>query len=96
VIDKFLKFKEPHVIEDELDGDNLLRKGGIIFRSHVVMTDGKHFAISDAQHGHGMFAIDETLVFPCDEEGNVTEWTEEPWGGRYMRTEEVVSQMNRS
>jgi len=95
VIDRFITFKEPVVIEDEIENGILTRKGGMIFRSHVVMTDGRHFSISDAQHGQGGFAINETLVFPCDEEGNVTEWQEGPWGGREVRTEEVVNQMNR-
>lgn len=95
MIDRFITFKEPVVIEDEIENGILTRKGGMIFRSHVVMTDGRHFSISDAQHGQGGFAIDETLVFPCDEEGNVTEWQEGPWGGRAVRTEEVVRQMNR-
>jgi hypothetical protein len=95
VIDRFITFKEPVVIEDCFENGTLARKGGMIFRSHVVMTDGRHFTISDAQHGHGMFAINETLVFPCDEDGNVTEWIEQ-WGGRELRTEEVVNQMNES
>ncbi len=96
MIDRFITFKEPVVIEDDFENGTLTRKGGMIFRSHVVMTDGRHFSISDAQHGHGMFAINETLVFPCDEEGNVTEWQEAPWGGREKRTEEVVNEMNRN
>ena len=95
MIDKFLKFKEPVVIDDIVENGILLKKGGIIFRSHVIVTDGRHYMISDAQHGNGISAINETMVFPCDEDGNVTEWQEGPWGGPGTRTEEVVSQMNR-
>ncbi len=96
MIDKFLKFKEPVVIEDHFENDKLVKKGGIIFRSHVVMTNGQHYMISDAQHGNGMFEINETLVFQCDENGNVDDWQEGPWGGRGTRTEEVINQMNRN
>lgn len=95
MIDRFIKFKEPVVVEDYFESGRLVKKGGIIFRSHVVMTDGRHFMISDSQHGNGMFAINETLVFPCDESGTVTDWSEAPdWGGRDKRTEEVVNEMN--
>ena len=38
---------------------------------------GQHFLISEVHRtpapGH---RVDETLVFPCDTEGNVTEWSE--------------------
>jgi len=94
MIDKFVTFKEPVVVEDHFENDTLVKKGGIIFRSHVIMTDGRHYLISDSRHGSDRFAIDETMVFPCDEDGNVTKWEEGPWGGREMRTEEVVNQMN--
>jgi hypothetical protein len=95
MIDKFVTFKEPVVVEDRFENDTLVHKGGIIFRSHVVMTDGRHYLISDSQHGSGRFAIDETMVFPCDEDGNVASWEEGPWGGREMRTEQVVAEMNK-
>ena len=88
MIEKFLKFKEPTVIEEKDD-----RKGGIIFRSHVVMTGGQHLMISDAQHGTGYAKIDETLAFPCNEEGEITEWSEVA-GGRMMRTEDVIRELN--
>ena len=88
MIDKFITYKEPHVIEDEDD-----RKGGIIFRTVARLTDGKHVVISDANHGEGMFLIDETLVFECDEEGTVKNWTELT-GGRGIRTDEVIRMLN--
>ena len=94
MIDKFVTFKEPLVVDDHIENGNLVKKGGIIFRSHVTMTDGRHYMISDAKHGDGRFAIDETLVFPCDDEGNVTEWQECPWGGHGMRTEDAIRSMN--
>ena len=96
MIDRFISFKEPVVIDDVVENGILVRKGGMIFRGHVVLTDGRHFSISDAQHGQGGFAVDETLVFQCDEEGHVTDWEEAPWGGRGMRTEAVVVEMNRT
>ena len=97
MIDRFIKFKEPIIIEDDNQGGKTLRKGDIIFRSHVVMTDGRHFIISDAQHGEGFSRIDETFVFPCDEERETTDWTEVgDWSGREVRTEWVVNEMNRS
>jgi len=47
-------------------------------RTAVVRNSGgQHFLISEIHrtpvHGH---RIDETLVFPCDSEGNVTDWGE--------------------
>lgn len=88
MIDKFITFKEPCVIEDDED-----RKGGIIFRSHAVLTNGEHILISDAKHGEGYAAIDETLAFKCDDDGNVVEWSEIA-GGRGLRTEDVVNELN--
>ena len=88
MIDKFVKFKEPVIIED-----HDTKKGGIIFRTHVVMTDGRNLLISDSQHGDGLYFIDETLVFPCDEEGNVTDWCEVE-GGRFSRTEDIINLLN--
>lgn len=88
MIEKFITFKEPNVIED-CDG----RKGGMLFRTHVVLVDGRHVLISDAQHGEGMLRINETLAFPCDEEGNVTQWVEVA-GGRDLRTDDVIREMN--
>lgn len=95
MIEKFVTFKEPTVIEDRFEDGVLVRKGGIIFRSHVVMTDGRHCLISDAQHGSGIYTTDETLVFLCDENGDIADWTE-IGGGRVMRTDEVIAEMNRS
>jgi hypothetical protein len=88
MIERFVKFKDPVIIEDS---DN--KKGGIIFRTHVVMTDGRNLLISDARHGDVIYAINETLVFPCDEEGNITEWCEVE-GGRFSRTEEIINRLN--
>jgi hypothetical protein len=90
MIDKFITFKEPHPVED-----TLAFKGGMIFRTHVVMTDGRHLLISDAKHGSGFAEIDETLVFECDESGTVTDWTEIE-GCRLARTEEIINRLNAS
>lgn len=88
MIAKFITYKEPHRVTGEKGEET-----GIMFRSHVLMSDGRHLVISDAQHGVGLYRIDETLVFPCDEEGRVTEWHEVE-GGRGMRTDEVVRILN--
>lgn len=88
MIAKFITYKEPHKVTGE-NGEET----GIMFRSHVLMGDGRHLVISDAQHGTGLYRIDETLVFPCDEEGQVTEW-QEVEGGRGMRTDEVIKILN--
>lgn len=88
MIEKFITFKEPHVIEDDE-----VRKGGIIFRSHAVLTSGEHILISDAKHGSGFAAVDETIVFKCDEEGNVTAW-DGVMEARNTRTDEIVVRIN--
>jgi hypothetical protein len=41
---------------------------------------GQHFLISEVHRGQGIGRVDETLVFPCDEVGDVTNWTE-VWSG---------------
>lgn len=90
MIEKFIKFKEP-VIFGGRDG----AEDGIVFRTQVVMTDGRNLLISDAQHGKGIYAVDETLVFQCDDEGEVTDWTEVT-GGRFARTEDIIKLLNES
>ena len=94
MIERFITYKEPHPIADEFDAvGSLLRKGGMLFRSHVVMANGENFLISDAQHGSGYASVDETLVFRCDEEGNITSW-DEVIGGASQRTDEIVHRLN--
>ena len=65
----------------------------IIFTTHVVMTDGQHLMISDTQRGAGYTRIDETLVFMCDQDGNIINWSEVA-GSRYARTDQIVSDLN--
>jgi len=88
-IKEFVAYKEP--IPFESDGV----ESGIMFRSHVVMSDGQHLILSDAQHGTGWLTVDETLVFKCDEGGTIVNWAEVA-GGRGIRTDEVVSELNES
>jgi len=46
-------------------------------RNAIVRNDsGQHFLISEVHRGKGITRIDETLVFPCTQNGTVTEWTE--------------------
>lgn len=37
---------------------------------------GQHFLISEVRRGQGIGRIDETLVFPCTQNGTVTDWSE--------------------
>lgn len=46
-------------------------------RTAVVRNDsGQHFLISEVHRGQGIGRIDETLVFPCTQNGTVLEWSE--------------------
>jgi len=50
-------------------------------RNAVVRNDsGQHFMVSEVHRGQGISRIDETLVFPCTAEGEVTQWGE-VWSG---------------
>jgi hypothetical protein len=62
-------------------------------RNAVVRNDsGQHFLVSEVHRtpapGH---RIDETLVFPCTAEGDVTDWCE-VWSGNSV--EDVLSTFN--
>ena len=61
-------------------------------RNAVVRNgSGQHFLISEVHRGQGFTRIDETLVFPCTAEGEVTEWSE-VWSGNSV--EDVLSTFN--
>jgi hypothetical protein len=50
-------------------------------RNAVVRNgSGQHFLISEVHRGQGIGRIDETLVFPCSADGEVTQWGE-VWSG---------------
>jgi len=50
-------------------------------RNAVVRNgSGQHFLISEVHRGQGYTRIDETLVFPCSADGEVTQWGE-VWSG---------------
>ena len=50
-------------------------------RNAVVRNgSGQHFLVSEVHRGQGISRIDETLVFPCTAEGEVTQWGE-VWSG---------------
>ena len=89
-IDRFITFKVPTPVDPSMTCQTA---GGMIYRTHAVMTDGQHLMISDAQHGSGWTAVDETLVFMCDESGEITDWTEVA-GSRLARTEQVICDLN--
>lgn len=58
-------------------------------RNAVVRNgSGEHFLVSEVHRGQGFTRIDETLVFPCTAEGEVTEWCE-VWSGNSV--EDVLS-----
>jgi hypothetical protein len=88
-VDRFISYKLPVPVEPYTDSS----AEDIIFKTHLVMTDGQHLMISDAQHGSGWAAIDETLVFMCDESGDIKDWVEVA-GGRMTRTDQIVSDLN--
>ena len=61
-------------------------------RNAVVRNgSGQHFLVSEVHRGQGFTRIDETLVFPCTAEGEVTEWSE-VWSGNSV--EDVLSTFN--
>ncbi len=50
-------------------------------RNAVVRNDGgQHFLVSEVHRGQGIGRVDETLVFPCSADGEVTQWGE-VWSG---------------
>ena len=50
-------------------------------RNAVVRNgSGQHFLVSEVHRGQGIGRIDETLVFPCSADGEVTQWGE-VWSG---------------
>jgi len=62
-------------------------------RNAVVRNDsGQHFLVSEVHRNPSPgFHIDETLVFPCTAEGEVTEWSE-VWSGNSV--EDVLATFN--
>ena len=53
-------------------------------RNAVVRNgSGQHFLISEVHRGQGIGRVDETLVFPCSADGEVTQWGE-VWSGDYV------------
>lgn len=88
-INDFLTYKVPTTIER-----STRNAGGVIYKTHVVMSDGQNLLISDEQHGDGVYKIDETLVFTCDESGNINSWAEVA-GSRNARTDEIIRELNK-
>ncbi len=61
-------------------------------RNAVVRNgSGQHFLVSEVHRGQGIGRIDETLVFPCTAEGEVTQWGE-VWSGDSV--EDVLATFN--
>jgi len=52
---------------------------------------GQHFLVSEVHRRKGFTRIDETLVFPCSADGEVTQWGE-VWSGDSV--EDVLSTFN--
>lgn len=82
MIEKFITFKDPAVIEGT-DND------GIIFRTHVKMTSGTHFMISECKRKSYV----GTSSFLCDENGKILNW-ERTLGNVNVTTEDIISQLN--
>ena len=59
-------------------------------RACLVEHEGKHYVVSSAD---APFSGPETLVFPADESGKVTSWTEVA-GGRQMTREEAIENLS--
>lgn len=89
-IDRFITYKFPMPVDPMMTDQAV---GGMSYKTHVVMTDGQHLMISDTQRGPGYARIDETLVFMCDQGGDITDWTEVA-GSRCARTDQIVSDLN--
>jgi len=61
-------------------------------RNAVVRNgSGQHCLVSQVHRGQGFTRIDETLVFPCTAEGEVTQWGE-VWSGDSV--EDVLATFN--
>lgn len=62
-------------------------------RNAILRNDsGQHFLVSEVHRNPSPgFHIDETLVFPCTAEGEVTEWCE-VWSGHSV--EDVLATFN--
>lgn len=56
---------QPNLFNDGVGRTAVVRNGG-----------GQHFLISEVHRGQGIGRIDETLVFPCTQNGTVTDWSE--------------------
>lgn len=82
MIEKFITFKDPVVIEGT-DND------GIIFRTHVKLTSGVHLMISECKRKNYI----GTSSFLCSEDGKVTSW-ERTLGNVNVTTEDIMSQLN--
>lgn len=64
------------------------------FRSIVSPEPGIYLLVSEVHHGEGPYRVDETLVFPCYESGEVRCYTE-LHGGRAMSTSEAILDIER-
>ena len=84
MIEKFITFKEPHVIEGTDDD-------GIIFRTHVRMTHGEYLMISEVKRKDYVGAA----LFVCDEKSCILNW-EKTFGRANMTTEDIISYLNNS
>ena len=64
------------------------------FRSIVSPEPDIYLLVSEVHHGAGPYRVDETLVFPCDQSGEVLSFTE-LHGGRAMNTAEAILDIER-
>ena len=67
---------------------------GYGFQSIVSPEPDVYLLVSEVHHGKSSYRVDETLVFPCDQSGNVLNYTE-LHGGRQMNTAEAILDIER-
>ncbi len=64
-IDRTISYMTPETFPD-----------GVGCKTVVQLADGRHALISEIHRGTGYTRLDETMVFLCDSDGKVTDWSE--------------------
>jgi hypothetical protein len=64
---------------------------GFGFRTVVRSPSGEHFLVSEIHRGEDWRRLDETMVFPCTDTGEITSYTEVTSGDV---TEDAIRNLN--